>query len=91
MSPALFSAELGDLDACKKKCLTFGKQCMFIVHGWRHGASKWCGVWRTFGVNGVHCKSLDQGPHDCGSSGNNGVHSYEYIDSRAHYCFIESF
>ena len=69
---ALFNGGLGDLDACKNKCLEFKEQCKYIVHGW--SASDWCSVFSS----NIPCKPLLKGPNDCGAGGgDNGVHSYE--------------
>ena len=67
-----------NLQECKNKCLSFGKQCKFIIHGWK--GSNWC----TISSPDISCKGRDGGPSDCGKGGgNNGVHTYEYIQGRA--------
>ena len=63
----------GNLERCKEKCLDFSNECKFILYGWEN--SKWC----TGISSGASCVTRDQGPTDCGSSGQNGVQSYEYI------------
>ena len=72
INESLKNDDTNDLDACKKKCL--GKEkCKFVVYGWKDG-NKWCTAYSSDKT----CKPLKYGPKDCGSRGDNGVHSYEY-------------
>ena len=68
----MFKGYVDDIDACKKKCLGYGERCKFVEYGWKNG--KWCFVVSADAI----CTTLKKGPNDCGSAGNNGVHSYEY-------------
>eukprot|EP00931_Biecheleriopsis_adriatica_P094337 TRINITY_DN679_c0_g1_i6.p1 TRINITY_DN679_c0_g1~~TRINITY_DN679_c0_g1_i6.p1 ORF type:complete len:3274 (-),score=593.17 TRINITY_DN679_c0_g1_i6:142-9879(-) len=62
-----------NLEDCKKKCLEFD-DCAFIQYGWSN--SNWC----TVLSRSANCSSgsLMTGDKDCGSSGSNGVHTYQY-------------
>ena len=68
----LFNQKYGSLDAFKQKCLEYAN-CKFVVHGWNDG-NKWCVVISSDAT----CTKLKSGPNDCGSRGDNGVHSYEF-------------
>ena len=45
-----------------------------VVFGW--AGSKWCGIYPA--TNDCWAGALRTGASDCGSSGNNGVRSYQY-------------
>lgn len=70
----LFTGALGDFEACKQKCMEFADYG-FIVHGFKGGTRLWCGVLSADET----CASLNSGPGDCGSNGNDGVHSYKRV------------
>ena len=70
---ALFTGDVEDLDACKKKCLDNGARCKFVEYGWKD--SNWCYVVSA----DAGCENLLNGHNDCGSAGNDGVHSFEAI------------
>ena len=67
----------GTLQSCKKKCLE-DKDCKIIAYGWHSGNSTWC----TGHKSHITCMPLKNGPTDCGSVGNNGVHTYEFKSGR---------
>ena len=78
---------MGNLDQCKKKCLEFGKDCKYIVHGWviNGQQSTYCGVYNA----DYPCKQLRKGPRNCGAGGgNNGVRSYEFMPGDDHFFSI---
>ena len=77
----LFEEKVGDLQSCKEKCLEIGPTCRYVIHGWNQGKDTWCIVLSR----SVNCLILDQGPKDCGSSGSNGVHTYEYSTGASKY------
>ena len=61
----------GNLQTCKNKCLE-DKDCTRISYGWAD--STYCTCYKSNTI----CTPLKNGPTDCGSSGNNGVHTYEF-------------
>ena len=70
---------MGDLDACKGKCLDFKDDCKYIIHGWTNQKTKKESLWCTVATSEEPCKPLLNGPNDCGAGGgDNGVHSYEW-------------
>lgn len=69
----LFQGALGTLEDCKQKCLEFA-DCGWILHGWKGGTDPYCAVWSTI----EDCVTIKSGANDCGSSGNDGVHTYKY-------------
>lgn len=77
--PPLFNGGAGDLAACKAECLKH-PACAYVAHGWAGGASKWCMAFEATGVDVA--SPLKTGPNDCGSSGNDGVHTYRLEASK---------
>eukprot|EP00662_Eupelagonemidae_sp_cell21_P058163 gene58163-biopygen101781 len=74
----VFNDPLGDLDACKAKCISFGDQCGYVVSGWIGGDTMedWCGIQKP----GDCDVPLVAGHEDCGAAGgDNGVHTYVYV------------
>jgi hypothetical protein len=57
------------IDECQERCDTNDK-CTAFSWGWDNGNSNWCSTFTT-------CSELDNSPTGCGSSGNDGVHSYQ--------------
>lgn len=77
-SSPLFDGDLdGGLAGCKAKCLAFDN-CGYIVHSWDQGRSARCIVL----PESANClpEQLDQGGlGHCGSRGDDGVHSYNFL------------
>merc|ERR1719265_1995509 len=73
----LFKGNLDDLAACKAKCASIA-DCGFAEYGWKD--SKWC----TALSKSTDCSELADGVKDCGlGGGDNGVHTYELLETSA--------
>merc|ERR1711972_568768 len=65
----VYQGNVGSTAQCKQKCSSM-HNCQYAVSGW--AGSSWC----TLYGHG-NCGRLAHGPNDCGSTGDNGVHSYK--------------
>ena len=79
----------GDFDGkkCFQKCVDFGyDKCGFIERGWKD--STFCSIVEKYSP----CPPLDSSGNGCGSTGNNGVHTYKYIGTHCNFhinrCFF---
>ena len=74
-STKIVNKPVGNLSKCKEECLKNGN-CRYVIHGWTAGTSNWCTAF-----NSAHSCSmpLHRGQGDCGSTGDDGVHTYEFV------------
>jgi len=71
------SGRPGDLRACMQQCeWAHFDECGYVMFGWS-AAPTWCTVYSK----DTHCSALDSGPHDCGSAGNTGVHTFHFLSN----------